>query len=42
MVWNIVFKFYTLVTVYISYYGDQSQHNGYKFWTSGRGYVDGG
>jgi hypothetical protein len=39
---NIIFKFYTLVTEYISCLRCQSQHNGYKFRISGRGYVDGG
>ena len=39
---NIIFKFYTLVTEYISCLRSQSQHNGYRFRTSGRGYVDGG
>jgi hypothetical protein len=39
---NIIFKFYTLVTKYISCLRSQSQHNGYKFWTSGRVYVEGG
>ncbi len=38
---NIIFKFYTLVTKYISCLRSQSQHNGYKFRISGRGYVDG-
>ncbi len=41
---NIVFKFYTLVTKYCTsgVYRDQSQNNGYRFRTSGRGYVDRG
>ncbi len=39
---NIIFKFYTLVTKYISCLRSQSQHNGFKFRISGRGYVDGG
>ncbi len=39
---NIVFKFYTLVTEYMGCLQRQSQLNGNRFRTSGRGYVDRG
>jgi hypothetical protein len=37
---NIVFKFIHWLLSTLAVYRDQSQHNGYRFRTSGRGYVD--